>query len=609
MADIQHETKHETTRPKAIELWLEETLPDYRFGLVLVLLLMTYAFMATAPSGNWVRVVNTTLQGLTLLAALRASQVSRRLFRFAALVVLVAFLGSLGSLLVSSSSDANGALDIVSLLMVGAAPMAIARALYRRPVVDVHTVMGAICIYVLIGMLFAFAYDAIGLLGSEPFFVQTQSATTSDYLYFSFITLTTVGYGDYTAASGLGRSLASLEALLGQIYLVTVVATIVSGMARLRFDTRAASTPAGDDTPTPTPNRLGPRVGVLTEGREGNRAERGARRIGRAQVAAGVGDAEHPLRAAAADHRRHPAAHGGEAAPEPVEEREVHEHPHQPRGKAAQPEAPEAAHRAEAADGRHTPEIAVAERRRAVLAAEPAGDRVRRVQTALASRPRRRPAGCSSVTMSPTTNTSGCPGRVRSGSTAMWPLRSTSAPVADASCAASGDACTPAAQTTVCASMRSRAVARPHVDAGRVDVDDPRAHHQLHADVDGARGQPPPERRSPNVVSGSLPPSTSSTRTVAGIEGAELAAQASRRQLADLPRDLDAGRAGADDHDREPLLLLGRVGATSAISNAPKIRRFSSSASSMVFIPGANSANSSCPKYDCPAPAATIRLS
>jgi hypothetical protein len=247
------DTQDQTTKPKGIEVWLEGNLPEYRFGVVLVLLLITYAFMATAPTGDWVRVVNTTLQGLTLLAALRASQVSRRLFRFAALIVLVASLASLGSLFFTSASDATGALDLVSVLMVGAAPIAIARALYRRPVIDVHTVLGAICIYVLIGMLFAFAYDAIGLLGSEPFFVQTQSATTADYLYFSFITLTTVGYGDFTAAAGLGRSLASLEALLGQIYLVTVVATIVSGMARLRFEARSASARAADEKPAPNP--------------------------------------------------------------------------------------------------------------------------------------------------------------------------------------------------------------------------------------------------------------------------------------------------------------------------------------------------------------------
>ena len=84
-----------------------------------------------------------------------------------------------------------------------------------------------------------------------------------------------------------------------------------------------------------------------------------------------------------------------------------------------------------------------------------------------------------------------------------------------------------------------------------------------------------------------MPPSTRSTRTDVGIEGPELVAQAPRRELADLARDLDAGRPGADDRDREPLLAArsGSV-AVSAISNAPKIRRRSSSASSIVFMPG-----------------------
>ena len=63
------------------------------------------------------------------------------------------------------------------------------------------------------------------------FFVQTSHATLPNFLYFSFITQTTVGYGDFTAAGNLGRALASLEALVGQLYLVTVVAVLVSRMA------------------------------------------------------------------------------------------------------------------------------------------------------------------------------------------------------------------------------------------------------------------------------------------------------------------------------------------------------------------------------------------
>jgi uncharacterized membrane protein len=199
-----------------------------------MLLLATYVFMACGLSGGWVRVVTVTLQGLTLLAALRAAQVSRRLFRIAALVAAVALVASLVSLLFDSGDNGTGAFFALNVLMVAGAPIAIGRALWRRPTVDIHTVLGAVCIYVLVGMLFAFLDGAIGYLASEPFFVQTHDPSSADFLYFSFITLTTVGYGDYTAAGGLGRSLASIEALLGQIYLVTVVATIVSGMAQLR---------------------------------------------------------------------------------------------------------------------------------------------------------------------------------------------------------------------------------------------------------------------------------------------------------------------------------------------------------------------------------------
>ncbi len=245
------ENRHHKTKPFAIERWLEAMLPGYRFGLVLVLLLITFVFLASALEGAWVPLVATVLQGLTLLAAFRASEVSRRLFRFAVLVVAVALVTALGSQFFNSSNDWKGAFFLLSALMVAAAPIAIARALWNRPVIDVHTVLGAICIYVLIGMMFSFIYATIDLLGSDPFFVQTKVANTADYLYFSFVTITTVGYGDFTAATGLGRALASVEALLGQVYLVTVVAAVVAGMSRMRFAERAASAPAGDDTPTP----------------------------------------------------------------------------------------------------------------------------------------------------------------------------------------------------------------------------------------------------------------------------------------------------------------------------------------------------------------------
>lgn len=87
--------------------------------------------------------------------------------------------------------------------------------------------------YLLVGLMFAFVYVAIQNLGGGPFFASGAAATSPRSLYFSFVTLTTVGYGDFTARTNLGHTLSVTEALLGQIYLVTVVAVIVSHLAPL----------------------------------------------------------------------------------------------------------------------------------------------------------------------------------------------------------------------------------------------------------------------------------------------------------------------------------------------------------------------------------------
>jgi hypothetical protein len=209
---------------------LEERLPGYRFGYVLALLLVTFVFLAAGPTGDWVRPVTVVLESATLLAALFASRVNRIVIRIALVVAVVGVVVSFASM--GTGVNTGGAVALLDVLLVGAAPVAIAWSIVRRRVIDVHTVLGAICIYVLLGMLWAFAYTAISDLGSGPFFAEGASASTADFLYFSYVTLTTVGYGDLTAAGGLGRAVAVLEALVGQIYLVTVVALLVSHMGR-----------------------------------------------------------------------------------------------------------------------------------------------------------------------------------------------------------------------------------------------------------------------------------------------------------------------------------------------------------------------------------------
>jgi hypothetical protein len=210
---------------------------EHRYGLVLLLILCSLTFQLAAPDRGWARVVTIALQGATLVLALYASEARPLIARLATVVVAVAVLGSAGAL-IGFGEFGSTAGRIVAVLLVALAPLAIVRGVIRdvrtEGAVTMHTMFGVLCIYLLIGMLFAFVYGLVGDAQSEAFFASGIDPDISDYLYFSFATITTVGYGDLVAATDLGRSVAIAEALIGQIYLVTVVAVIVGGLSRRR---------------------------------------------------------------------------------------------------------------------------------------------------------------------------------------------------------------------------------------------------------------------------------------------------------------------------------------------------------------------------------------
>ena len=211
---------------------------EHRYGLVLLLILCSLVFQLAASDQDWARVVTIALQGATLILALYASEARQLIERLATVVVAFAVLGSTGALIGFGELGSTTG-RIVAVLLVALAPLAILRGVVRgvrtEGAVTMHTMFGVLCIYLLIGMLFSFAYGLVDSIGSAQFFAQQDApGTTKDFLYFSFVTITTVGYGDLSAATDLGRSVAIAEALIGQIYLVTVVAVIVGGLSRSR---------------------------------------------------------------------------------------------------------------------------------------------------------------------------------------------------------------------------------------------------------------------------------------------------------------------------------------------------------------------------------------
>lgn len=210
---------------------------SHAYGLLLGLILLSLAFQLAVPDDSWARMLTVALQSVTLLIALWISGMGKIVFRLAAILVVVALLGTTG-ILVGTRDLGEEAGRGVALMLAALAPAAIAVGVIReiRTVgrVTLRAMFGVLCIYLLLGMLFAFAYGVVAALGSTAFFAQDAAETQSNFLYFSFATQTTTGYGDLTAASGLGRALAITEALAGQIYLVTVVALMVSNLGRSR---------------------------------------------------------------------------------------------------------------------------------------------------------------------------------------------------------------------------------------------------------------------------------------------------------------------------------------------------------------------------------------
>jgi len=209
------------------------------YASLLVLLLANFFLLELVDNARWGAIGSTLLSVVALVVAVSDPDAGRGMSR--KYVVLIAVAVALASILFFVSSARLVGLTYllpVALLVTVTLPVTINRVLHHRRVSH-ETVLGALCAYVLIGLLFAFLYLAVSELRSGPFFVQPGEHFQSEYVYFSFVTLTTLGFGDLSPSVGLPQALTALEALLGQVFLVTLVARLVTLWVR-----QAAERPA-----------------------------------------------------------------------------------------------------------------------------------------------------------------------------------------------------------------------------------------------------------------------------------------------------------------------------------------------------------------------------
>ncbi|GID95660.1 potassium channel family protein [Amorphoplanes digitatis] len=200
--------------------------PD-RYGMMFVLLLASFV-VAGMLDGRLARLITLVFYVVVLVLALRFARLSagtarwlRRMLLAGSVVVAALVVAVQGPVIEGIAALWTAGFLLLTVFVV------VGRVLRHR-VVTMQTIFGALSAYLLVGFFFVALFTAAAMLGPGPFFAGGEAVDVDSIQYFAFITLTTTGYGDLTPATAPGRSLAVLDALCGQIFLVTLVARLVS---------------------------------------------------------------------------------------------------------------------------------------------------------------------------------------------------------------------------------------------------------------------------------------------------------------------------------------------------------------------------------------------
>ena len=198
------------------------------YGLVVLLIVASYALSVVPQSGQqWGESAVLGVLIVSVWFALRTSHARRSLRLVAdALLVVAAFI-AIGHLFTTNEAVRTAVFVTCGLLYV-IAPYSIVRHLVLRRTIDIQTLLGALATYLMVGMAFAFVYQSLAHIQSGPFFGSQGEGKFPQDLFFSFTTLTTTGYGNLVPAANPGQSLAVLEMLIGQLFLVTAVAKVIN---------------------------------------------------------------------------------------------------------------------------------------------------------------------------------------------------------------------------------------------------------------------------------------------------------------------------------------------------------------------------------------------
>jgi hypothetical protein len=203
----------------------------HRYGRVLLATAIVVVAMIALPDDDLGRGVALLLQALLLVMVGVAARDTRG--RVLTTIGLAASL--LGAISAAGATLPSWTVLGLSSALAGAMIVTLATgvvALVRAGEVTVQAVAGGLATYLLVGIAFSDLIGSVAAVGNGDYFAQGTDGTSGERIYYSFVSLTTTGFGDLTPSNEVGRALAVLEVLIGQIYLVVVVALLVGNLRR-----------------------------------------------------------------------------------------------------------------------------------------------------------------------------------------------------------------------------------------------------------------------------------------------------------------------------------------------------------------------------------------
>jgi len=208
-------------------------LDSYGLLLLMILVSLVIASIGSNLHQDLLAVLRTLVLAGTFLFALHTSDAKRFMYLASLGLIVIAIAASV---IVQTGTKTGDAVDaIAALLVVLGVLFTILRRFAVHPVITGQSVLAAICVYLLIGLGYASVYGFIGAVDPPGLFgPQAGAGNNVIRMYFSFITLCTVGYGDFVPHGDPARMIAVTEALIGQVYLVTIVALLVSQVGHER---------------------------------------------------------------------------------------------------------------------------------------------------------------------------------------------------------------------------------------------------------------------------------------------------------------------------------------------------------------------------------------